>query len=291
MTVRSTLPLPLKTAGRALSVQVGSITASRRQLPAFILVGAQRAGTTSLFRALMTHPLIYSANYHKGVNYFDVNYERAFSWYQGHFPTAASLRKRTAGTPGAPITFEASGYYMFHPLAMQRIAQDLPDVKLVAMVRDPVERAYSAWKHESARGFENEDFGTALELEDTRLQGEIEAMTADPTYQSYSHRHHAYRRRGEYVDQLEAVAALVDRSRLHVMYSESFFANPHDEFAGLCQFLGVPEATDIRFDQHNARPSSSIPVGLRDDLRAHFRPKDEPLGAFVGRRVPWADDA
>ena len=95
MTVRAAMPHPVKTAGRVVSVRVGSATAGRRQLPSFILVGAQRAGTTSLFRALMSHPLIHSANYHKGVNYFDVNYDRGFSWYQGHFPTAASLRRRS----------------------------------------------------------------------------------------------------------------------------------------------------------------------------------------------------
>ena len=74
MTLRSSVPHPLKTAGRAVSVRVGSATAGARQLPSFVLVGAQRAGTTSLFRALMSHPLVYSANYHKGVNYFDLNY-------------------------------------------------------------------------------------------------------------------------------------------------------------------------------------------------------------------------
>ena len=164
MTVRAAMPHPVKTAGRAVSVRVGSATAGQRQLPSFILVGAQRAGTTSLFRALMSHPLIHSANYHKGVNYFDVNYDRDFSWYQGHFPTAACLRKRSRRRrPATPITFEASGYYMFHPCAAERMARHLPDVRILAMLRDPVERAYSAYKHELARGFETESFERALE--------------------------------------------------------------------------------------------------------------------------------
>ena len=67
MSIRAAMPTPVKIAGRAMSVRVGSATAGRRQLPAFIMVGAQRAGTTSLFRALMSHPLVYSASYHKGV--------------------------------------------------------------------------------------------------------------------------------------------------------------------------------------------------------------------------------
>ena len=93
MTVRTAAPRPVKVVGRAVSVRVGSATAGRRQLPSLILVGAQRSGTTSLFRALMSHPLIHPASYHKGVNYFDVNYSRSFAWYRGHFPTAGSLRR------------------------------------------------------------------------------------------------------------------------------------------------------------------------------------------------------
>ena len=82
------------------------------------------------------------------------------------------------------------------------MAHHLPDVKILAMLRDPVERAFSAYKHELARGFETEPFDKALELEDERLEGEVERMLADSDYQSFSHRHHAYLRRGHYAEQL-----------------------------------------------------------------------------------------
>ena len=93
----------------------------------------------------MSHPLIHSANYHKGVNYFDVNYDRDFSLVPGALPdrrVAAQAQPRTSRS--TPITFEASGYYMFHPCAAERMARHLPDVRVLAMLRDPVERAYSA---------------------------------------------------------------------------------------------------------------------------------------------------
>ncbi len=288
MSARSTLPLPLKTAGRALSVQVGSVTASRRQLPSFILVGAQRAGTTSLFRALMSHPLIYSANFHKGVNYFDVNYGRAFSWYQGHFPTAASLRRRSLETSGEPITFEASGYYMFHPCAAERLARHLPEVKILAMLRDPVERAYSAHKHELARGYETEQFERALELEDERLEGQTERMVADPDYQSFSHRHHAYLRRGHYAEQLDRIGEFFAKDQIHVIESEAFFERPETTYGGLLDFLELPPILPDRFDRWNARPSSPMPESTRTRLREHFEPHDRALTALLGRDPAWA---
>ena len=288
MTVRAAVPHPVKTAGRVVSVRVGSATAGRRQLPSFILVGAQRAGTTSLFRALVSHPLIYSANFHKGVNYFDVNYARDFAWYQGHFPTTAGLRKHTRHLAGEPITFEASGYYMFHPCAAQRLAHHLPEVRIVAMLRDPVERAYSAHKHELARGFETESFERALELEDERLAGQEDRMLADPGYQSFSHRHHAYVRRGQYAEQLLRLRQSFPADRVHVIESESFFERPESTYGRVLDFLGLPAVLPDRFDRWNARPSSPMAEATRARLRQHFRGHDLSLAAMLGRDPAWA---
>jgi hypothetical protein len=287
MSLRAALPHPVKVAGRVVSVRVGSATAHRRQLPSFILVGAQRAGTTSLYRALMSHPLVHSANYHKGVNYFDVNYHRDFSWYQGHFPTTASLRKSTPDGAGEPITFEASGYYMFHPCAAGRIARDLPDVRIIAMLRDPVERAYSAWKHELARGYETETFERALELEDERLDGQVERMLADPDYQSFSHRHHAYVRRGHYAEQLRRLHRCFSRERVHVIESERFFTEPETVYGELLDFLGLASVFPERFERWNGRPSSPMADRTRARLSEHFAQHDQRLAALLGRDPAW----
>jgi hypothetical protein len=287
MSLRASLPQPVKNAGRALSIRVGSATAGSRQLPSFIVVGAQRAGTTSLFRALMSHPLIHQANFHKGVNYFDVNYHRDFSWYQGHFPTAASLQLRRRGVSGDPITFEASGYYMWHPCAPERMARHLPDVRIVAMLRDPVERAWSAWKHESARGYETEPFDVALDLEDERLAGEVERMVADPGYQSFSHRHHAYVGRGRYADQLLRLRDHFPAEQIHVIESESFFTAPETTYRGLLEFLDLSIVLPDRFDRWNGRPSGSMPDECRSRLRTEFEVHDRALADLLGREPAW----
>ena len=112
---------------------------------------------------------------------------------------------------------EASGYYMFHPCAPARMAEHLPDVKIMAMLRDPVERAFSAYKHELARGFETESFERALALEDERLAGQAERMLADASYQSAAHRHQAYVRRGQYAEQLERLRDHFPAEQIHVV--------------------------------------------------------------------------
>jgi hypothetical protein len=251
------------------------------------MLGASRAGTTSLFRALMTHPDIARPPVNKGVRYFDLNYDRGWNWYLGHFPLRWTARARAGGR--LPAAFEASGYYLFHPFAAERIARDLPDAKLVVMLRDPVERAYSAWKHETARGFEWETFTRALELEGDRLRGEVERMRRDVTYQSFCHRHHSYRSRGEYVDQLERVLMHSPRKQLHVIQSEEFFAEPQRVYGDLLAFLGLARHEPPSFDVHNAQPSSPMPDDASAELRRHFAPYDARLQSLLGVQLRWQD--
>jgi hypothetical protein len=250
------------------------------------MIGGQRCGTTSLFRALMAHPQVVRPTFHKGINYFDLNYYRGSSWYRGHFPVSEMARRR-ANAAGGPVAFEASGYYLYHPFAIERIAHDLPDVKLVVMLRDPVERAFSAYKHEQARGYEWETFETALELEDERLVGEIDRMSRDQAYESFGHRHHSYRHRGQYAEQLSRVLEHFPRSQLHVMDSEAFFASPEREYSELMSFLGLAPFAPARFDRYNARPGEPMLAGTRTMLEKHYARHDEELAELLGRPLHW----
>ena len=216
---------------------------------------ARRCGTTSLFRALTAHPQVVRPAFHKGINYFDLNYQRGMPWYRGHFPVAPIAEAVTA-RHGGPMSFEASGYYMYHPFALERIARDLPQVKLVVMLRDPAERAYSAYRHELSRGYEWETFEKALALEDERLVGEVDRMRADVSYESFPHRHHSYRHRGHYADLLQRAFELFPREQVHVLDSEMFFGKPAQEYQRLLTFLGLRPFEQITFGRHNAEPGS-----------------------------------
>src|SRR5690606_15296632 len=154
--VRRPLPEPVKSAVRAVADLAGQATRGRRALPDVLLAGAQRCGTTTLFRALLQHPRVLGPTLRKGEHYFDTGYGRGLDWYRGRFPTRRAVRAAGGGT-GA-VVCESSPYYLFHPLCAERIAADLPGVKVVVMLRDPVERAYSAHAHETARGYETQPF-------------------------------------------------------------------------------------------------------------------------------------
>ncbi|BCY05681.1 sulfotransferase domain-containing protein [Actinoplanes sp. L3-i22] len=289
MNVRK-LPAPMKRVVHLGSRSYGRLTSDHRMLPSFLICGGQRCGTTSLYRALAAHPVVLKAVLHKGVHYFDTSYQRGIDWYRAHFPARRSA-ERIAEKYGVPAqTFESSPYYMYHPQAVARIAHDLPYAKLVVLVRDPVERAYSQHHHEVARGFETErDFGSAVALEPARLHRQEERLASDPEYYSFAHQHHAYRARGEYARYLSVMAQHVGRERIHVVESERFFTDPEPVYDEVCRFLGLPPDLERpAFEQHNARPrQADMDPRLRHDLSAYYQSHDEALAGWLGHTPIW----
>ena len=219
---------------RKLSNAGVELTSRWRMLPDFLIVGAQRSGTTSMFKTLIQHPMVARPFLRKGIHYFDVRYDRGESWYRGNFPITATSTLKRRGV--RPLTGESSPFYMFHPLAPTRIAHDLPDMRLIVLLRDPVERAYSAHTHESARGFETESFERALELEDQRIKGERERMLVEEGYESHHWRHDDLTR-GRYIEQLRELEAAVGRERILVVDSDDFFTTPHEVWPEVCDYL------------------------------------------------------
>ncbi|GAB2946971.1 sulfotransferase domain-containing protein [Nonomuraea fastidiosa] len=273
----------------SLSRTTGRFTSAARVLPSFLIAGAQRCGTTSLYRALAQHPLLLKPVLHKGVHYFDVAYWRGMSWYQGHFPLRVGAALLTHRYGHRPQAYESSPYYLFHPLAGQRIAADLPGVKLIVLVRDPVERACSAHAHELARGYETEShFERALELEEERLAGAEELLRTSPHALHHSHRHHAYLARGRYADQLDRLEPLFGRDRMLVLDSHRFFAEPETAYDRVLEFLGMPHLGYPVFERYNRRSlPRPVPRTLAGRLRDHFEPWDARLVRWLDGEPSW----
>ena len=284
----------LKSAGAVLAARRGvrrlsdasvEITSPLRMTPHFLICGAQRCGTTSMFKTIVQHPGVARPFLRKGVHYFDKHYDRGAPWYRGHFPITMTSRLRRRGAE--PLTGESSPYYMFDPRAGERIARDLPGVKLIVLLRDPAVRAYSAHSHELAKGFETLPFEEALEREPERTAGERERMVRDDAYQSFDLQHHSYLARGHYIDQLIELERHVGRERLLVVDSGDFFIDPEPVFDEVCRFLGLPPAEGITFERHNARQRSPLTPALEARLRDHFAPYDARLTDWWGVTPSW----
>ncbi|HLU72581.1 MAG TPA: sulfotransferase domain-containing protein [Nonomuraea sp.] len=278
-----------KQTALSVSMTTGRMTSAARTLPSFLIMGAQRCGTTSMYRALAQHPLLHKPVLRKGVHYFDTGYWRGLQWYRAHFPMKVGVALLNRRFGGRPLAFESSPYYLFHPLAGERIAADLPGVKLLVLVRDPVERACSAHAHELARGFETEEsFERALELEEERVAGAEELLRADPHAVHHAHRHLAYLARGRYADQLERLEPLFGRERILVIDSHRFFADPYPVYDRVLRFLGVRRFGYPGFSRHNWRPRpKQLPDSLRRQLMDGFEEHDRRLVRWLGGEPSW----
>jgi len=257
-------------------------------LPEVLVIGCNRSGTTALHRALVAHPLITPPNLHKGVGYFDLNYQRGERWYRGHFPIQAVATWRSGQRVRLPMAMETSNYYFDYPWAADRIAKDLPHVRMIAILRNPVERAHSAYRHNVNRGMETESFESTIELEATRNLGEQDRIRADPQYESFADRSQSHLRRGQYADRLEVYFELFDRTQIHVMFTEDFEQRPEEEYDAILRFLDLPAHHPAAgFPRWNAAPPAEMLPETRRFLEDHYAPYDDRLQQLLGRSLPW----
>lgn len=263
---------------RSTGTAVRRLDAARRPLPDFLIIGAQKAGTTSLYEYLCDHPKVTAATL-KEVHYFDLGYQRGPSWYRAHF--------RPRKVEGE-ISGEATPYYLYHPLAPERVARDLPAAKLIVLLRDPVTRAYSHHNHERALGFEKLGFEEALKREAERLRGEEERIIREPGYRSFAHQHHSYLARSRYADQLGRWLEHFDREQLLVLSAEDLFERPADVVAECQRFLGLEPVTPADLSPRNARVYRDMPEPLRAWLEEELAADNERLQALLEREPAWA---
>jgi Sulfotransferase domain len=179
-----------------------------------------RSGTTSLARYLGTHPQLYVAS-NKELHFFDIRYDLGVDWYRSHFADAGP--DQLAG--------EATPVYMYDQLAPARMAELIPDARLVVSLRDPVDRAYSHyWMRHERKQDELPDFAAAVAAEPRRLAAN-ESSKADMGYLA----------RGRYLWQLERLAQLYPRDRIHVLLFEDLRDHPAREYTAVTRFLGVDD--------------------------------------------------
>lgn len=283
--LRDALPRPVVGAARAGRRGYRMATSPLRPLPHFLLIGAQKAGTTSLYDAVAQHPGVVHA-LGKGVHYFDEHAHRGTAWYRSNFPVA--LRAGRDDPARAPfLTGEASPEYLPHPLAPARVAALVPGVRLLAVLRDPVDRAISHYHHSRALGAETLPLPEALAREPERVAGELARLTADPRADSTALRHHAYATRGRYAEQLARWFAVLPREQLLAVRFEDLVADPGAVLRRVFAFLGLPPDPTVTVRRLNARGYDEVPAAVRASLREQLAPAEDDLERLLGPGFRW----
>jgi hypothetical protein len=273
-----TIPEPARAVLRNAVWTYGRATASARPLPDFLIIGAQKAGTTALYAYLRRHPAITGPSW-KEVSYFDRHYGRGEAWYRGNFPNRVRARGKLVG--------EASPSYIFHPLGPERVKVLVPEARLVALVRNPVDRALSHYNHEVALGREPLRFEDALDAEEDRLRGEEERLAADPSYFSRAWWSHAYKSRGRYAEQLERWLAVFSREQLLILPSADLGGEPERTHTRVLDFLGAEPHRLDTYPRVYERQYEAMSPETRERLAAEFEAPNRRLYELLGRDLGW----
>lgn len=232
------------------------------RLPDFLGIGVQKGGTTSLQRLLEQHPGVFLPQ-RKELHYFSLHYGQGEPWYQEQF--AAATPEQCCG--------EITPYYVFHPEAAQRIRALLPAVRLIVLLRDPVERTLSQYFHSRRLGLEPLALEAALRAEPERLAG-AEAVLRAADGRHRSHQEHSYLARSRYEQQLPRWQALFAPEQLLVLRSEDLFSRPQLLWERLLQFLPLaPRALPpVPAANAGSGEANAVPAGLRSWLREQLDP-------------------
>ncbi|MCY9590644.1 hypothetical protein PC41400_17605 [Paenibacillus chitinolyticus] len=246
--------------------------------PAFLIIGTQKGGTTSLYHDLTQNPNIKSAAV-KEVHFFDEQYHFGYDWYKKNFPP---------DLPEGSITGEASPYYLFHPQTPGRVREWLPDVKLIALLRNPIHRAYSHYQMMVRRGLEPMSFPEALQAERSRVEGEYDRMSRDPRFTSQNCSIYSYLKRGLYAEQLERWYRYFPKDQILVMSSETLFRNPAESYRKVLAFLDMPLWEPGGYASLNEGENDRlIPKDTMEWLRNYYTEPNRRLFELIGEAYAW----
>lgn len=262
------------------------LTSPMRVLPDFLIIGAQKCGTTSLYLTLAQHLNVKPA-FVKEVRYFNNFFEKGVNWYRAHYPSHLYRYLNNVLYSRDFITGEGEPSYLPNPIAPQRVFGLIPEVKLIVMLRNPVDRAYSHYNHRIQRGREKLSFEEVVQLDKETLKngwGNIE--TRD--YKSLGTLHYSYLPRGIYVDQLKVWMDVFPKEQFLVIKAEDYFTDTRTIFNKVLAFLNLPESDLVTFQKSNTgKYKKKMSATMRQDLIDYFYPHNQRLYAYLGVDYDW----
>jgi hypothetical protein len=282
----SPMPSGLRRAKARVRPAYRQATRGGRSLPDFVIIGAQKAGTTSLIRYLRDHPDVLLEPGVGEVHFFDNHWDKGEAFYRSHFPRASRLQKHREQTGRTTLTGEKTPYYLFHPLAPERSAKIIPDARLIALLRNPAERAASHHKMNLNAGDEMLSFGDAIEAEPSRIDGALQRI-ADGTAPAGGGpaNLYSYAARGRYAEQLDRWLRYYSREQLLVLRSEDLLTDPESAYGEVLSFLGLA-SHHPEFTRYNAaRKPYEVDPAVRERLDDLFAEPNRRLAEEYG--ISW----
>jgi hypothetical protein len=276
---------------RQLERSYRSLTSPLRVLPDFLIIGASRSGTTSLFQALIGHPCVVPP-FRKEPSFFNHHYDRGTTWYRSQFPLDTHKRFQTSILKRKFRTGEATANYFYYPSVAGKVAKLLPQIRLVLLLRNPVDRAYSDYLLSVRAQRETRSFEEAIREE---LRGPMSATPENERSLLWVN----YLVKGKYADHLAVWLMHFRRDQLLIIKSEGFFRDPSTAFKRVLDHLGLPhwEPGEYASFKEPGRTSyggkyeggkyPALPPETRKTLTDFYMPHNERLYTDMQIRFDW----
>lgn len=261
-----------------IRINWGKLTFFLRKYPDFLIVGSQKAGTTSLYNYIAQHSKILQPK-EKELHYFDNRFHRKSSiWYRACMPIAKK----------GYYTFEATPGYMFHPKCAERIWRLLPNIKLIFILRNPIDRAYSHYQMNKRGGIEPFDFNTAIEKEKDRLRFERNRVFNDDNFEWKIYSNFSYLERGKYILQIKRFLNFFPQEHLFITTLDDLEINPEAVLSSIFDFLNL-EQENIKINKkfNSFEYSKDIDTATIKKLKEYFSQYNEELFSFLGKEYRW----
>ncbi|MGL6344257.1 MAG: tetratricopeptide repeat protein [Waterburya sp.] len=241
----------------------------KQKAPDFIIIGATKCGTTSLFFYLNQHPQIL-APHKKEINFFNHNFQMGLPWYLAHFPAIADTDEL--------ITGEASPLYFYDEQVIQRLKELFPETKLIVMLRNPVERTISEYYHSVNHGLENRSLMELIELEQELLA----TQPRNEVMQKFG-----YLLNSIYVNKIAKWMTNFANENILIIDSELFFEQTDLIMTKTWEFLGLPYIEQEKRIRYNTGSYSPVTPEIKQKLQEFFIPYNQELEKYLNRKFNW----
>jgi hypothetical protein len=282
------LPEPVRRVKAQVRPRYRRSTSARRVLPDFVIIGAQKAGTTSLMRYLQSHPDVVNEPGVGEVHFFDLRWAQGEQLYRSYFPLRSRVERHRERTGRTTLTGEKTPYYLYHPLAPQRAHATIPDARLIAILREPVSRAASHHRMNVNLGQEELSLLDAIEAEPARIEPALRCIIEGAPWQTWGPAGlYSYVARGRYAEQLDRWLGYYPRAQLLVLRSEDLAQEPEPTYAKVVEFLGLAPHHPEFVRYNSARRPYAIEPAARARLEALLREPNARLAEEFG--IAWDD--
>jgi len=258
------------------------ITSPIRLLPNFIIVGAVRCGTTSLYYNICEHSCVLPADYDE-IGFFDSNYELGINWYKSMFPTKIE-RKKIESKTGICITGEDTPFYFWDKKAIERIKKEIPKIKLIVLLRNPIDRAYSNYHLGIRLGTESLTFEDSIKNEIDLLErnNDLESDRIEKFLRTRS-----YIAKGLYYNQIKNWFEVFSKEQILVLSTENLAKNPQETLEQIFNFLGLPNEQIKNLQHRKVEDYQKMEEDTRQFLRKLFKPHNEKLFELIKEKFDW----